>query len=187
MKKFSIRKRNHLRKKNKKSMKQKRKNIRKKKTVKRNRRYRKKSMKRGGGSCCGNYPLSGGNGNNLGPVGYSWKGGNINTWPGVKGVDNMSNHFPVSKNGITPGGVDPALPTNTTMQRGGFLQDLVNLGRYVEYDNNSMINGLKGVTAPVNPMPYNDQPIDEKVSIITTEPVDLNQVYLDANNYVGKL
>lgn len=54
-----------------------------------------------------------------GPVGYSWEGGNVATWPGVQGSDGMntagatmSNHFSLSPNGIVVGGIDPARSTS---------------------------------------------------------------------------
>lgn len=54
-----------------------------------------------------------------GPVGYSWDGGNVSTWPGVQGSDGMntggatmSNHFSLSPNGIVVGGIDPARSTS---------------------------------------------------------------------------
>jgi hypothetical protein len=189
MKKYSIRKKNNLRKKSKKHYSKKKINYNKKYSRKnKSKNRRQKTRRRGlkGGSCgCNTYPLSGGNGNNLGPVGYAWKGGNVNTWPGVKGVDSMSNHFPLSKYGVTPGGVDPLY--GSSVQKGGFLQDLVNLGRYGQYDGQSIVNGFMGVKAPVNPLPYNDQPIDKDMKIITSNVPDLTKYYVDANNYAGKL
>ena len=188
MKKYSIRKRNNLRKKSKKTRRvKKNKNIKKKTRHNKKSHYKRRSKRRmKGGSCgCTSYPLKGGNANNLGPVGYAWKGGNVNTWPGVKGVDSMSNHFPVSKYGVSPGGVDPL--TGSAVQKGGFLQDLVNLGRYGQYDGQSIVNGFMGVKQPVNPLPFNDQPIDKNMKIITSDVPDLTKYYVDANNYVGKL
>lgn len=181
MKKHSIRKRNNLKKRSSKSKKRVYKKSHTKKNLKKRKHVKiRRSVKRGGG-CCGGYPLKGG----MGPVGYSWDGGKPSTWPGVKGVDGMSNHFPVSRYGVSPGGVDPAVPTNG--QKGGFLQDLVNLGRYSQYDGQSVMNGLMGVKQPINPLPYNDQPIDKDVKIMTNTPPDLTKYYIDANNYTGKL
>ncbi len=187
MKKYSMRKRNNLRKKSKKVRGSKKNKVSKKKTRRNKRQNRHRSMRRmKGGDCgCNSYPLKGGNGNNLGPVGYAWKGGNVNTWPGVKGVDSMSNHFPVSKYGISPGGVDPL--SGSSGQKGGFLQDLINLGRYGQYDGQSVVNGFMGVRQPINPLPYNDQPIDRDMKIITSDVPDLTKYYVDANNYAGKL
>jgi len=54
-----------------------------------------------------------------GPVGYSWNGGDVATWPGVQGSHGMntngatmSNHFSLSPNGIVVGGIEPAISTS---------------------------------------------------------------------------
>jgi hypothetical protein len=53
-----------------------------------------------------------------GPVGYSWNGGDVGTWPGVQASQGMntngatmSNHFSLSPNGIVVGGIEPAVST----------------------------------------------------------------------------
>lgn len=53
-----------------------------------------------------------------GPVGYSWNGGDVGTWPGVQASQGMntngatmSNHFSLSPNGIVVGGIEPAIST----------------------------------------------------------------------------
>ena len=58
-------------------------------------------------------------GSTHGPVGYSWNGGDLGTWPGVQasqGVNTngvtMSNHFSLSPNGIVVGGIEPAVSTS---------------------------------------------------------------------------
>ena len=93
-----------------------------------------------------------------GPVGYSWNGGNIGSWPGVQasqGLDTngqqMSNHFSLSKNGILVGGIDPARSTSGDpimkggkRQKGGFFQEMINLGRGAQYGLNSGYSHLIG-------------------------------------------
>jgi hypothetical protein len=86
----------------------------------RNLQYRYEAQRAIGGRG-GNKILTGGNMTTPvnGPVGYSWDGGNVSTWPGVQGsggaVTNgvtMSNHFSLSPNGIVVGGIDPAISTS---------------------------------------------------------------------------
>ena len=78
---------------------------RRKMSYKSNRKSRRKSKMRGGST--------------HGPVGYSWNGGDVGTWPGVQasqGVNTngatMSNHFSLSPNGIVVGGIEPAVSTS---------------------------------------------------------------------------
>jgi hypothetical protein len=64
--------------------------------------------------------FKGGYGKGSGPVGYPWKSNNISTWPGVKGIDNMSNHLDISKYGIPSGPFDPPISTTgMIVKRGG--------------------------------------------------------------------
>jgi hypothetical protein len=74
----------------------------------------------GAGCMCGGKKMKGGMVSSpaAGPVGFSWDGGNIGTWPGAsatKGLDTngatMSNHFKLSPNGIVVGGLNPARST----------------------------------------------------------------------------
>tara|TARA_B110000967_G_C18622185_1_gene429335 strand:- start:30 stop:698 length:669 start_codon:yes stop_codon:yes gene_type:complete len=58
-------------------------------------------------------------GSTHGPVGYSWNGGDVGTWPGVQASQGMntngatmSNHFSLSPNGIVVGGIEPAVSTS---------------------------------------------------------------------------
>jgi hypothetical protein len=49
---------------------------------------------------------------------------------------------------------------NLTTQKGGinFLgQDLINVGRQIQYGVGSAYNGIRGYTSPVNPLPWKDQ------------------------------
>jgi len=142
-----------------------------------------------------------------GPVGYSWEGGNESTWPGVgasHGIDTqgttMSNHFGLSPNGIVVGGIDPARSTsddvniNSSMtggkrgkgkrgnMKGGFFQEIVNLGRGAQYGVNGGYFDLTGKQQPLSQNPYpTDQPINKTSSFIGGIPPDVKEIYKDAN------
>ena len=145
-----------------------------------------------------------------GPVGYSWQGGNEATWPGVgasHGIDTqgttMSNHFGLSPNGIVVGGIDPARSTsddvnlNSSMtggkrgkrgkgkrgnMKGGFFQEIVNLGRGAQYGVNGGYFDLTGKQQPLSQNPYpTDQPINKTSSFIGGIPPDVKEIYKDAN------
>ena len=143
-----------------------------------------------------------------GPVGYAWDGGNASTWPGVKGGNNgatMSNHFKVSPNGIVVGGIEPARSTSENFltdfkkggsrrkrkhhkshQKGGFFQEIVNLGRGGVYDMKNGYYDLIGKGQPMSQNPYpQEQPIDQNFKFIGSAPVDVPQVYIDANREVA--
>ena len=148
-----------------------------------------------------------------GPVGYSWQGGNEATWPGVaasQGIDSygktMSNHFKVSPNGVVVGGIDPYSGTsnqNGTLnmnggrkrkskgkkQKGGFFQEIVNLGRGAQHGVNGGYFNLVGKQQPIsqNPYPTEDQPIDVNYKMIGTVPPNVRGIYVDANNQVAKI
>jgi len=100
----------------------------------------------------------------------------ISGWPGVNGIQGDRNHFPLNtyKNDISRQMVDvgPNPPFvvggrkrvkgRTQKQRGGTLsnfltQDLVNLGRQVQFGVGSAYNALSGYSAPVNPLPWKGQ------------------------------
>ena len=100
----------------------------------------------------------------------------ISGWPGVNGIQGDRNHFPLNtyKNDISRQMVDvgPNPPFvvggrkrvkgRTQKQRGGTLsnfltQDLVNLGRQVQFGVGTAYNALSGYSAPVNPLPWKDQ------------------------------
>ena len=132
-----------------------------------------------------------------GPVGYSWEGGNEATWPGVgasHGIDTqgttMSNHFGLSPNGIVVGGVN----INSSMtggkrgkgkrgnMKGGFFQEIVNLGRGAQYGVNGGYFDLTGKQQPLSQNPYpTDQPINKTSSFIGGIPPDVKEIYKDAN------
>ena len=145
-----------------------------------------------------------------GPVGYSWQGGNEATWPGVgasHGINTqgttMSNHFGLSPNGIVVGGIDPARSTsddvnlNSSMtggkrgkrgkgkrgnMKGGFFQEIVNLGRGSQYGVNGGYFDLTGKQQPLSQNPYpTDQPINKTTSFIGGIPPDVKEIYKYAN------
>jgi len=107
-----------------------------------------------------------------GYVGSPWKAP-ISDWPGVDGIDGNRNNFPINTydNDVSRQMVDvgPAAPfiaggkrKNKRAQKGGTLsnfiyQDLVNLGRQVQFNMGSAYNALAGYQAPVNPLPWKDQ------------------------------
>jgi hypothetical protein len=153
-----------------------------------------------------------------GPVGYSWNGGDISSWPGAKASQglntngaSMSNHFKVSPNGIVVGGVTTPEPSRGNhlstssmnggkkhkkhkknkqkTQKGGFFQELINLGRGVQYNVQGIGYGLVGKQQPIsqNPFPTESQPIDNGAKIISTTPTNIKQVFVDANKTVAKI
>jgi hypothetical protein len=146
-----------------------------------------------------------------GPVGYSWDGGNVATWPGAQaseGLDTngatMSNHFSLSKNGIVVGGLEPARSTSDdqiikggrrmkkrkgTKQKGGFVQELINVVRGGENSVNGGYYNLIGKTQPIsqNPYPTQEQPIDTNYKFSGQPPSNVRQIYIDANNSVAKI
>jgi len=149
-----------------------------------------------------------------GPVGYSWQGGNEATWPGVAashGINTsgttMSNHFAVSPNGIAVGGIELARSTtddfnitppmgggrsrkrNGNRQKGGFFQEIVNLGRGAQYGINGGYFDLIGKQQPLSQNPFStEQPINNSSGATQnlTLPPDVRQIYIDANNNAAK-
>lgn len=97
----------------------------------------------------------------------------ISGWPGVDGIQGDRNHFPlntytndISRQMIDVGPNPPFVVGGkngrTRKQRGGTLsnfltQDLINLGRQVQFGVGSAYNALSGYSAPVNPLPWKDQ------------------------------
>lgn len=142
-----------------------------------------------------------------GPVGYSWDGGNEASWPGAaasQGLDTqgatMSNHFKVSPNGIVVGGIDPYAGSSGMAggkkrkekgkrngQKGGFFQEIVNLGRGAQYGVNGGYFNLVGKQQPIsqNPYPTLDQPIDTDYKFIGATPPNVRGMYVNANNQVA--
>jgi hypothetical protein len=110
-----------------------------------------------------------------GLVGSPWTP-SISGWPGVDGVQGDRNYLSLNtyNNDISRQMVDvgPNPPFvvgggkrargRTQKQRGGTMsnfltQDLVNLGRQVQFGVGSAYNALSGYSAPVNPLPWKDQ------------------------------
>jgi len=169
------------------------------------RRRKSRGMIRHGGHCgCG--VMKGGMVSSpaAGPVGYSWDGGNEASWPGAaasQGLDTqgatMSNHFKVSPNGIVVGGIDPYAGSSGMTggkrrkrkgkgkgQKGGFFQEIVNLGRGAQYGVNGGYFNLVGKQQPIsqNPFPTQEQPIDSDYKFIGATPPDVRTIFVDANN-----
>jgi hypothetical protein len=115
-----------------------------------------------------------------GLTGESWTS-SVNTWPGVNGVDGDSNHYELNTydNDVSRQMIDvgPAAPyvvggkrrqkyrkNKRSLKKGGlilepnsFLQDAVNVGRQFKTGMGSIYNGLNGVQAPTNPLPWKGQ------------------------------
>lgn len=90
-------------------------------------------------------------------VGEPWTP-SIKGWPGVDGVDSGRNYL--SNNLYNQG--DPQtmmkLGGSKRVKGGGILpQNLVNLGRGIEFNLKSVSNTLNGYEAPTSPLPYQDQ------------------------------
>jgi hypothetical protein len=90
-------------------------------------------------------------------VGEPWTP-SIKGWPGVDGVDNNRNYL--SNNLYNKG--DPQtmmkLGGSKKVKGGGILpQNLVNLGRDLEFNLKSVSNTLNGYDKPISPLPYQDQ------------------------------
>jgi len=172
----------------------------------RSRRVGRGRSRRGAGCGCG---MKGGMVSSpaAGPVGYSWQGGNEASWPGAaasQGLDTqgktMSNHFKVSPNGVVVGGIDPYSGTSNQnggrkrkgkgkKQKGGFFQEIVNLGRGAQYGVNGGYFNLVGKQQPIsqNPYPTEDQPIDVNYKMIGAAPPNVRGIYVNANNQVAKI
>lgn len=126
----------------------------------------------------------------------------------------MSNHFSLSKNGIAVGGIELARstsddqiitpPTNGSMnggkrskrhkkmahrQKGGFFQEIVNLGRGAQDGLNSGYFNLIGKQQPLSENPYpTNQPLnDGNNSMTLSSPPDMRQLFVNANNQVAKV
>jgi hypothetical protein len=90
-------------------------------------------------------------------VGAPWTP-SIKGWPGVDGIDNNRNY--ISNNLYNKGDVQTMMKTGGSKKvKGGGLipQNLVDLGRGIEFNLKSVSNTLGGYGAPINPLPYQDQ------------------------------
>jgi len=130
-----------------------------------------------------------------GPIGTPWSGSDDKPVINTQGIT-MSNHFKVSPNGVVVGGIDPYGGSSGIIggkskrkskrkskcncngkcnckgkgkkQKGGFFQEIVNLGRGVQYGLNSGYFNLVGKQQPIsqNPYPTESQPIDNDYKYI---------------------
>ena len=112
-----------------------------------------------------------------GLLGNAWTPA-ISGWPGVDGVSMGRNHLgyntynnDVSRQMRNVGANPPFTylkggkrrnksKRKSKTQKGGinFLgQDLINVGRQMQYGVGSAYNGIRGFTSPVNPLPWKDQ------------------------------
>ena len=104
-----------------------------------------------------------------GLVGAPFTPGNTGGWPGVDGVGGNRNFFAensynndVSRQMVDVGANRPFLKGGKRKQKGGTLsnfmgQDLINLGRQIQFGLGSAYNALAGYSSPVNPLPWKDQ------------------------------
>ena len=69
-------------------------------------------------------------------------------------------------------------------QKGGFFQEIVNLGRGAQYGVNGGYFNLVGKQQPIsqNPFPTQEQPIDSDYKFIGATPPDVRTIFVDANN-----
>ena len=109
-----------------------------------------------------------------GLVGTPWTS-KMSSWPGVDGVSGNSNHYQLNKyptdvsRDIINVGAQPPFITGGNKkrkkgkkQKGGTLsnfvgQDLINLGRQLQFGLGTAYNGITGFSAPVNPLPWKGQ------------------------------
>ena len=125
----------------------------------------KKTCKKGGSSLP--YPD--------GLLGNAWTPA-ISGWPGIDGISMDRNHlgYNTYNNDISRQmrdvGANPPFTylkggktkkkRKTKSQKGGINfvgQDLINVGRQLQYGLGSAYNGIRGYTSPVNPLPWKDQ------------------------------
>ena len=121
-----------------------------------------------------------------GLLGNAWKP-SISGWPGVDGISMDRNHlgYNTYNNDVSRQMRDVGANPPYTYLKGGkrrntnkrntnkrntkrksktqkagtnFLgQDLINVGRQIQYGIGSAYNGIRGYTSPVNPLPWKDQ------------------------------
>lgn len=124
--------------------------------------------------CKKKYSMRGGTGNNgipypNGLTGQSW--GPAGNWPGTSNIAGNFNHYSLNtyNNDVSRQmkDVGPSYPYTymggkKRKMRGGNLtnflaQDLINLGRQINYTMGSAYNNIQGYSAPTNPLPWKDQ------------------------------
>ena len=141
-------------------------------------------IQKGGCTMCssslvGGQNMKGGTGNNgipypNGLVGSPWTPA-ISGWPGVDGVSGNRNYLAPNEYKVDPQtamiatGANPPFSIGggknrrkSKKQKGGnlsnlFSQDLINLGRQLQFGVGSAYNGITGYASPVNPLPWKDQ------------------------------
>lgn len=101
-------------------------------------------------------------------VGNVW-GPNPSQWPGANGIGGDRNLLPyntyqpvdISRQMALRGGKKSKkqiLKRKKSMRGGGIMpQDLLNLGRDFAFNMESAYNSIRGIPAPVNPLPYKNQ------------------------------
>ena len=103
-----------------------------------------------------------------GLVGSPYTPGSISGWPGVDGISGNRNYSSQNiyqndpQTAMRDVGNPPFSYGGKRKQKGGNLsnfmgQDLINLGRQLQFGVGSAYNALAGYAAPVNPMPWKDQ------------------------------
>ena len=137
----------------------------------------------GGGSTCGTCmnpecscasasEMMGGSGAIPGPIVGNYWGSNPSQLPGANGVGGDRNLLPyntyqpvdISRQMALRGGGKHTkgkkrlVKRKKSMKGGGIMpQDLLNLGRDFAFNMESAYNSIRGMPAPVNPLPYKDQ------------------------------
>lgn len=132
------------------------------------------------GGFCPTCSFTGGAGNNgipypNGLAGTPWTP-ESSGWPGVDGIDGNRNYLAHNDYKVDPQTAIIATGANPPFsiggrrgrkqkglkQKGGTMsnfisQDIINLGRQIQFGVGSVYNGLLGYSAPVNPMPWKGQ------------------------------
>jgi len=139
----------------------------------------------------------GGYGPGAGPLGYAWVGKDVNTWPGVRGVDGQSNYLPLSKYGVPAGAFEPPMNTseanmtNKSMLGGGLMdlvpQDIVNFGRSLTGGVQGAIYGFQGVDRPYSTFssPTMQPGINDNYKYIDNSHANIKNIHLDAGKSVA--
>lgn len=75
-----------------------------------------------------------------------------------------------------------------SLQRGGFFfQDIKNFGRYLANGVNTRISGARGIEAPNGVMPTDQPYINRDVKVVVSDPVDIENIYLDNSKTVAEI